>query len=87
MIDESKLKPAPSLKKRILDTIISATLSLLVIQGLLFYINYGSIVKYYDNVILWIFVSISMALGWFYGGDFIEYIKYKIHLIWKEIGY
>lgn len=86
-IEESRQKPVLTFFRRIKNSIIAGILSVLLIQGVLFLIGLGSIVKYYDHMIVIFVILISILFGWYSGENFIRYISHKIYSIWDLLGF
>lgn len=77
VVDESKLKPAPSLFTQIKHSFVAVIIGVLLTQAILFTLGLGSIVLWWNNIITILFISVCAVMGWVFGDGFIQFLSQK----------
>jgi len=82
IIDQNAHRPVPSFLQRLKHSGLAVGLGALLAQGVLFMIGFGSIVKWYDNLIFLGFILGCAVLGYIFGERFIETLSLKTGALW-----
>lgn len=82
IIDENAHRPVPSFLQRLKHSGLAVGLGALLAQGILFMIGFGSIVKWYNNLIFLGFILGCAVLGYIFGERFIETLSLKTGGLW-----
>lgn len=85
IIDESKLKEAPTFFQRIKHVLMSVVMAIVFAQVMLFAFRMGPVVFYFMvyTKLATAYVAICAVLGWFYGEKFIQTLGKKSEPWWN----